>query len=213
MNISDILKKLAIALDNQTAQQAATDVGPQDEPAAPEGDEASWMPPQTQELELLKKAAGIPSEYDGEQPTDDAPVVVATTPEEPSCGCGGAPEEEPLMSSDQEKVGEAGIKRGVGGDTLLKSIHDDDREAADRMEKDPRYQQTLADRDKKYTKDEAEAKIGGPVELVDDDTMWMNVNSGEVLPAELTDPFAEEVEEEIHEEELTVDRLRKLSGL
>ena len=80
MNIAEILRKLADALEGAEQPEveppvvaATSDCGcggepemaPQDEPAAPEGDEATWMPPQTQEMELLKKMAGEPGEFDG----------------------------------------------------------------------------------------------------------------------------------------------------
>ena len=85
MNIRDILLKLTDALGMKDQAE----------------DQPTMMPPQTQELELLKKAAGVPSKFDY-QP--------AAEPEEPSCGCGGAPEEEPeeLMACDQ-KVGEESL--------------------------------------------------------------------------------------------------------
>lgn len=243
MDIRDILLKLTDALGMKDQAE----------------DQPTMMPPQTQELELLKKAAGLPSEFDNQPEEPKATVVVSQPEEEPSCGCGGSPDEEPLMSSKNmkypenravteptgdadnyppvvmpdvasdavpsiteptgdakkfPKVKEEGIKRGVGGDTLLKSIHQDERDAAERMANDPYYQQTVADRDKTYNKAEAEKELG-PVSLVDDGAMWMN-DDGQVLPADpasLTDPDTDEVEveEEIHEEELGL--LKKAAGI
>lgn len=86
MNIADILRKLADALQSEEQPEApscgcggmtddeaavAPEMAPQDEPAAPEGDEAAWMPPQTQEMELLKKLADEPSEFDDGEGDDD----------------------------------------------------------------------------------------------------------------------------------------------
>lgn len=79
MNIRDILQKLAdnLGMDDSSEEQP------------------KMMPPQTQELELAKKAAGLPNEFDNQE-TEEPEVTVVAEPEAEvsDCGCGGAPEQD-----------------------------------------------------------------------------------------------------------------------
>jgi hypothetical protein len=71
MNIRDILQAFADAVGLEDASEQ----------------QPKMMPPQTQELELAKKAAGVPSEFDNVEP--EQPEVEVS-----DCGCGGAPEQD-----------------------------------------------------------------------------------------------------------------------
>lgn len=78
MNIRDILQKLAdsIGMDDSSQEQP------------------KMMPPQTQELELAKKAAGLPNEFDGNTEEPEVEVVAEPEAEVSDCGCGGSPEQD-----------------------------------------------------------------------------------------------------------------------
>jgi hypothetical protein len=78
MKFSDLLRQAANALDSASAD-------------APK--QQKMMPPQTQELELTKKMAGVPSEYDNMEPE----VEVS------DCGCGSdQPSVELMASQDRD---------------------------------------------------------------------------------------------------------------
>ena len=78
MKFSDLLRKLADVMDGEQN---------------PDNSEKVMMPPQTQELELAKKQAGVPSQFDN-QPEEEA-----------DCGCG---ESDDTEITDLKRL--AGIK-------------------------------------------------------------------------------------------------------
>lgn len=73
MKFSDLLRKAAEALETSEAETS----------------EPKMMPPQTQELELAKKMAGVPSEFDNQE-------------QEAPCACGSDEPEQELMACANE---------------------------------------------------------------------------------------------------------------
>lgn len=88
MKFSDLLKRVADTLDSQEETEVK---------------QPKMMTPQTQELELAKKMAGVPSEYDEEE------VEVS------DCGCGGSPEpEQALMASHMKYPEDRAVTEPTG---------------------------------------------------------------------------------------------------
>jgi hypothetical protein len=84
MNTAEILRALADMIDKHSApqqqepQQAV--LAPQPQAPTPEPELNKFTPPLQQKIELLKKAVGVPSEFDSAGEED--------------CGCGEGPEDE-----------------------------------------------------------------------------------------------------------------------
>ena len=85
MNTAEILRALADMIDKHSApqqqepQQAV--LAPQPQEPTPEPELDKMVPPLQQKMELLKKAVGVPSEFDDVGDDSD-------------CGCGEGPEDE-----------------------------------------------------------------------------------------------------------------------
>jgi hypothetical protein len=79
MNTAEILRALADMIDKHSAPQQAV-LAPQPQEPTPEPELDKFTPPLQQKIELLKKAVGVPSEFDGAGEED--------------CGCGEGPGDE-----------------------------------------------------------------------------------------------------------------------
>lgn len=91
MNIAELLRKLADMVDQHSVPADAEKpvLSPPDQEPTPEPTFDKMVPPLQQKMELLKKVAGVPSEFDDKE--SDA-VVVGT-----SDGCGDDDDEIAIM--------------------------------------------------------------------------------------------------------------------
>jgi hypothetical protein len=77
MNTAAILRALADMIDKHSApqpqepQQTTAVLAPQPQEPTPEPESNKFFPPLQQKMELLKKAVGVPSEFDNDCGCDD----------------------------------------------------------------------------------------------------------------------------------------------
>lgn len=87
MNTAEILRALADMIDRNSAPQQQEPqqaiLAPQPHEPTPEPELDKFVPPLQQKMELLKKAVGVPSEFDGAGEED--------------CGCGDSSDEIEIM--------------------------------------------------------------------------------------------------------------------
>lgn len=102
MNTAAILRALADMIDRHSAGHGPEDnkpvLSPPEQEPTPEPTFDKMVPPLQQKMELLKKVAGVPSEFDGKEKDD-----------EHSCGCED-PDEIDIMKKN------AGIIAHVAGE-------------------------------------------------------------------------------------------------
>ena len=86
MKASEILRKMADLIDSKQAAETNTvaDASTADVGQGPEFQ--TMVSPLQQNLEILKKAAGIDNHFDGSEPADTNPEVCDTCGKSP-CGC------------------------------------------------------------------------------------------------------------------------------